>query len=193
MRIVVELLVVLFVGLGLGGVISWQTLRENQGFGAVNVGPWTAWPKAGSAEADPYTDARVAADGDVPLGAAEGISFTAETSGDGQILRRQCAYRLSGKLPSSGFWAVTATGVSGEALLDRTGNPSALTSALASYGSDGSIDIIARSELSSGNWLPVEGSGPFLLNMRLYDTPVTSMSTVIELQMPDITLIGCKT
>ena len=47
-------------------------------FGAVTAGAWTAWPTAGSADADPYSLATLARTGEVPLGAGEGIAFTAE-------------------------------------------------------------------------------------------------------------------
>ena len=57
---------------------------------SLRLGPWQAWPKLGSPEADPYMRAILAHRGDVPLATGEGLGFTA---GTGQ--RRQAArFRL---------------------------------------------------------------------------------------------------
>ena len=48
-------------------------------FGAAHSGPWTSWPTAGSADADPYARAIIARQAATPLGNGEGLSFFAAT------------------------------------------------------------------------------------------------------------------
>ena len=109
MRFLTALICVLVCGVALGGAVTWLSVQDERGFGALRVGQWTAWPDAGSADADPYTDARIAVDGKVPLGAAEGVLFVAKHDGAGETLRRECDYRINGRLPAARYWTPERT------------------------------------------------------------------------------------
>lgn len=74
--------------LALGAVLGlasadWAT-SGGYPFGGVQVGAWTAWPRAGAANADPYTRAVNARRGEIPLAVGEGLLLTAavDDSGD---------------------------------------------------------------------------------------------------------------
>ncbi len=54
------------------------------------------------------------------------------------------------------------------------------------YETDGSVQVTVGPSASPGNWLPVEGSGNFVLVMTLYDTPAASSSGLVDLVMPRI-------
>ena len=54
-----------FVGLG----ATYLALTRGAAFGAVPIGAWTAWPKTGTADADPYARAAIARTGELPIGA----------------------------------------------------------------------------------------------------------------------------
>ena len=69
-------------------------------------GAWTAWPHAGSPDADPYSIAMLARTGEVPLGAGEGIAFTAEIDSDGAPLSG--ALHLPDRRPDAGGAPVDA-------------------------------------------------------------------------------------
>ena len=69
MRNLINFIIVLAIGLIIGGVSSQMLIRESHGIGAIQVGPWSAWPFVGGEEVDPYTVARATADGTIPLGA----------------------------------------------------------------------------------------------------------------------------
>ena len=73
---------VLAFGLGLGS--AWLTVRSPSPIDAISIGPWQAWPRAGTDEADPYSRARAARTGEVPLGSGEGLSLLARTDSSGQ-------------------------------------------------------------------------------------------------------------
>ena len=60
----------LAVAFGLGILSSIYALRATVGFGAIALGPWTAFPAAQTVDADPYAKAHRARDGRLLLGGA---------------------------------------------------------------------------------------------------------------------------
>ena len=64
-------LLALAIAIGLGGGSVWYALDAQSGGGAIRIGPWTAFPDIGTAEADPYSQARVARQGALALGRAD--------------------------------------------------------------------------------------------------------------------------
>jgi hypothetical protein len=192
MRLFIGGLAILIIGLGLGSFLSWVSVRDNQGFGALRVGPWLAWPYAGSAQADPYTTAKVAAEGNVPLGAAEGVVFIAETDTQNQPLQRQCRYRLNGKLPQARLWTLTAQDPKGAVVADRLGRPSVLVSSDVVWFEPRTLAVNIGEIHETGNWLAVDGTGPLQLVMRLYDSPVTSGAGISNIVLPEIRRVQCR-
>lgn len=191
MRSFLELVVVVFIGLGVGGSLSWYSIQTNQGFGALKIGQWTAWPLAGSLEADPYTTAKVAAEGEVPLGAAEGLAFHAREDENGQLLRRECQYQLIGKTPPARFWTLAAHSEDGEMLSERPSENKSLLSPEILRNADGSFALQVGPKLASGNWLRLTGTGPYQLILRMYDSPITSTSGIVDPEMPSINRLEC--
>lgn len=191
MRAFTELFAILIIGLTLGGALSWMSIQSNHGFGTLKVGQWTAWPLSGSSDADPYTKAKVAADGDVPLGAAEGLAFHATLDQRGDPLRLDCQYSLQGQTPPARFWTLSAHNIDGHVLATREGAASNIISRALLRNAKGEFIIQAGPKLAAGNWLETTGTGPFQLILRLYDSPVTTSGGGGEAVMPTISLIGC--
>lgn len=191
MRAFAELFSILFIGLFVGGCLAWLSVQNNHGFGTLTIGQWTAWPLAGSQRADPYSKAKVAADGDVPLGAAEGLAFHARTDERGNPLERNCQYRIEGHTPTARLWTLAAHDLNEQVLYNPDGLPSSLVSRSLLRDQDGSFVVSAGPVFASGNWLEVQGSGKFQLIMRLYDTPITSTGQVSDAKMPVLSLQDC--
>jgi hypothetical protein len=191
MRILVHLIIVLVIGLLVGGLTSQYSIRASHGLGAINVGPWSAWPFVGGAEIDPYTAARATADGTLPLGAAEGLAFEATRDGGGSELNRKCQYVLKGNTPTAKLWTIAAYTDQGELISGPEGSQTALMSRNIVRFPDSSFLINLSDEPTSGNWMPLSGDGSFRLILRLYDTPITSSSGLIDPSMPSIKLLGC--
>ena len=191
MRSFIELSVVVFFGLTLGGLLAWFSIQNSNGFAALKVGQWTAWPLEGSINADPYSKAKVAADGKVPLGAAEGLALHAKTDRRGDGLLRNCQYRIDGQTPPARFWTLSAHELNGDVLRRPSGNPSSIVSRSIVRQSDGSFDLQLGPKFAPQNWLKTSGEGRFELILRLYDTPLTSTSGIVDTKMPAITLLGC--
>lgn len=174
---------------GLGG--TWLAVDAGAGFGAVRVGPWTAYPRNGSVDADPYSRAVVARSGVMPLGLGEGLTFTARRDSAGQPLIGTCAYQVAGFVPPTRYWTIAAETPSG-ALIANPAGRHGFTSGEIVRGPDGSFAISVAPTARAGNWLPVPARERFDLVLRLYDTPISGTSTVIDTaRMPTITRLGC--
>lgn len=157
------------VALVIGFGLSWYALSDGRFFGAIDVGPWTAWRDAGSPTPDPYTRAFVSRNGALQLGASEGLQFIATTDSDGQRLDRGCRYRIDGTTPVATFWTLVPTALDG-APIARPGGPAAFHSARIARAADGSMLLYVGKTLSPYNWLEIVGDGPFALALTLYDT-----------------------
>src|SRR3990170_4069258 len=96
------------VALGIGFGLSWYALSDGRLFGALQVGPWAAWPEAGAPAPDPYTKAHLSRTGALQLGQSEGLQFIASTDSDGRPLLRNCRYRIDGATPVATFWTLVA-------------------------------------------------------------------------------------
>lgn len=193
MRSFVNIITVLVIGFALGGLSASFMIQRAYGVGAINIGPWSAWPFVGGAEVDPYTDARATSDGTIPLGAAEGLSFEATEDSNGSGLRQECRYILSGQTSTARLWTLSAYDTKGELVYDSGELKSAFFSGDVFRFPNGSFVINLSNVPQSGNWLPLGLSGNFRLVLRLYDTPVTSSAGLVEPIMPRIERRDCDT
>lgn len=146
----------------------------------------------GGSAVDPYTGAKVVADGSLPLGAAEGLAFEAVMDEDGTLLRLECSYRLEGITPPAKLWTLVAYAPDGAAVTPSPGGNSAKYSGNLMRFPDASFIINISRSPKAGNWISIQGNGNFKLVLRLYDTPVTSSSGLIEPVMPKILRTGCE-
>ena len=190
MRFLLNLALMLAVALALGFGLSWYALTDGRLFGAAQIGPWTAWTRAGSPNPDPYTRAYLARNGALQLGQSEGVQFVATTDSDGGPLNRACRYRIDGLTPTATFWTLVPTTPNGAAIA-RSDGPAGFESNRISRASDGSIQLYLGKSLSPLNWLEIGGDGPFWLVLTLYDTTVFSGAGTDRDIMPSIIRQGC--
>lgn len=184
-------LLTLTIAIGGGTASLWYALKVQDGAGAVTVGNWIAFPDIGTPNADPYSQARVARQGLLSLGRAEGLAFVAERDAAGALLRRGCAYRIEGSTPPARFWTLHAADRAGRAVRGGDGRASALHSLELLRQSDNSVAIAVGSQPAPGNWLAVSGSGAMRLVLTLYDTPVAGSTGIAEIQLPRVLGAGC--
>lgn len=189
---IITILSALLIGLSVGGTSAWYLIRNNHGVGAINAGVWTAWPFAGGADTDPYTMARAARDGTIPLGVTEGLAFEADEDSRGRPLNLSCDYRIAGLTPPARLWTLAIYRPGGELIRDRDGKVAATHSGKLLRFADGSFRIQISSRPRPGNWLPVAGTGRFYFVLRVYDTPVTSTSGLATPRMPEIVREDCR-
>ena len=181
----------LALGAGLGlGTAHWAT-SGSYPFGSVRAGAWTAWPRVGSRDTDPYARAVMARNGEIPLAVGEGLALTANADDQGQALDGRCTYRIGPDMPPARHWTVTAYDGAGQLVASQAGR-SGVTSTEVLRESGGGFQIVASSEAQPGNWLPLPASGRASLMLRLYDTPVSAGSASLEPRLlPRIERLDC--
>ncbi len=191
MRLLIDLAIGVFIAVALGFATAWYAVDRGFLFGAVSIGPWEAWPRAGSPDADPYSIARLARTGEVPLGAGEGLAFTATSDQEGLPLSGACSYRIDGQTPAARMWTLTAYDRDGR-LMANAARRTGFHSREILRRQDGSFVVIASSRVHPGNWLPISADGPFSLVFRLYDTPLTTGGEASDTAMPRIVREECR-
>lgn len=190
MRLVIDLAIAVAIALAVGVSSAWIAIDRGRLFGAVVVGDWVAWPQEGSVNADPYSLAMLARTGEVPLGAGEGLSFTADRDSDGNALSGQCTYDVVGETPAARMWTLTAYDATGRLMANVSRRPGFHSREIL-RDANGSFRIVVSPTVSPGNWLPIAPVDGFNLVLRLYDTPLTTGSQIANLLMPAIRKVSC--
>src|SRR5438093_13658788 len=101
-----------------------MTATRGTDLGTLTIGVWTARPKTGTAEVDPYSRASIARSGELPVGTGDGIAFTATTDDRTKPLDGRCDVLVSGVTPAARFWTLTLYDPNGHLLansLQRSG------------------------------------------------------------------------
>ncbi len=191
MRLIFISLIALAIATAVGLGLTWTTSTQGLSFGAVTIGPWTAWPRTGTAEIDPYARAAVARSGELPIGSGDGVAFVARSDDNGRPLDGRCDVTISGITPPARFWTLT--------LYDMQGN--LVSNSLQRYGftsqeivrsADGAFEIRVAARSRAGNWLPTGGLDRYQLMMRFYDTPIgVSTRSQKDTPMPAMVTAGC--
>ena len=191
MRLVLGIFFAFLVAAALGLGMTWLTLSKGVAFGGVSIGAWTAYPKIGTAEIDPYGRATLARTGLLPVGSGDGIAFVARGDDRGRAFDGRCDVTVSGTTPPARFWTLTLYDPEGR-LVANSVNRYGFTSQELVRRSDGSLDIVIAPRARSGNWLPTGGVERYVLIMRFYDTPVgVATRTGRESPMPSIAQGAC--
>ncbi|MBC7579896.1 DUF1214 domain-containing protein [Tardiphaga sp.] len=184
---VLALVIATIVGLGL----TWTTATRGTDLGTLTIGAWTARPRTGTSEIDPYARAAIARSGELPVGTGDGVGFTATTDDRKKALDGRCDIVVSGVTPPARFWTLTLYDTRGRLVpnaLQRYG----FTSQEIVRGADGAFEVRIASRARAGNWLPTGALERYVLMLRLYDTPVgVATRTQRDAPMPAITTVGC--
>jgi hypothetical protein len=190
-RLVFGIFFAFMVAAALGLGLTWLTLSKGVAFGGVSIGAWTAYPKIGTIEIDPYARATLARTGLLPVGSGDGIAFIARVDDRGRPFDGRCDVTVHGTTPPARFWTLTLYDPDGR-LVANSVNRYGFTSQEIVRRSDGSFDIVIAPRARSGNWLPTGGVERYLLIMRFYDTPIgVATRTGRESPMPTIAQGAC--
>ena len=191
MRLLFGTLFTLLVAAAVGLGATYFALTRGAAFGALSIGSWTAWPKTGTADADPYARAAIARNGTLPVAVGDGVSFSATTDDAGRPLDGRCDVEIDGVTPAARFWTLTLYGVNGE-LVANSVRRYGFTSEEIVRRSDGSFAVTVGPRASSGNWLPTGGIERSQLALRFYDTAVgVATKAGREVPMPSIVTRSC--
>lgn len=181
------LAVAAIVGLGM----TYYALTRGAAFGALSIESWTAFPKIGTVEADPYARASISRTGRLPTALGDGVSFTLQTDDNGKPLDGRCNVVLEGITPTARYWTLTLYNAGGD-LIANSVNRYGFTSEEIVRRADGHFEIIVAPRANPGNWLPTAGIERYQLVLRLYDTAVgVSTKAGREVPMPSVTTRSC--
>ena len=181
------LAVATLVGLGM----TYFALTRGAAFGALPIDSWTAWPKTGTVEADPYARASIARTGRLPVALGDGVSFTVQADDNGKPLDGRCEVVLAGITPAARYWTLTLYNPNGD-LAANSINRYGFTSEEIVRRADGNFEIVAAPRANPGNWLPTGGVERYQLVLRLYDTAVgVSTKAGREVPMPAVSTRSC--
>ncbi len=179
----------LALALGLGS--AWGVLRSAEAFGAA-AGPWHVSLLAGSADADPYTRARVALGGLLALNREETMYYVARTDSDGRRLRSRCTYRLTGTPPAARWWSVTAY-AEDFFLFPNAERRWSVNGGNAPRDAAGRFGLVTAPERPATEglpWLPTPGDRGLLFTLRVYHPEASLAAAPHRLDPPRIERIG---
>jgi hypothetical protein len=190
-RLTLITLLALLIAAAVGIGATWMTTTRGTELGTLTIGAWTARPRTGTTDVDPYSRATITRNGELPIGTGDGVAFTATRDDRNKALDGRCDVVVSGVTPAARFWTLT--------LFDRKGHLIAnslqrygFTSEEIVRGSDGGFEIRIASRSRAGNWLPTGGIERYELMLRLYDTPVgVATRTKRDAPMPAVATVGC--
>lgn len=192
MRLIFITLLALLLATVVGIGATWMTATRGTDFGTLTIGAWTARPRTGTADIDPYSRASIARSGELPVGTGDGIAFMATRDDRNRPLDGRCDVVVSGVTPAARFWTLTLYDSRGRLVansLQRYG----FTSQEIVRSADGSFDVHVAPRSRAGNWLPTGGIERYSLVLRLYDTPVgVATRTQRDAPMPSIGTVGCS-
>ncbi len=176
--------------IGLGLWTAWLAVRSPAPIDTIEIGAWQAWPNAGTADADPYSRARLARTGEIPLGSGEGLTLLALTDDAGDPLTHSCDYRIVGQTPPARLWTVALEDPDGR-VVDGVDGAAALGSDTLLRATDGSFEITLSAEPQTGNWISTKNAERFRIVVRLYDTTARTGTELTTLSMPRIARDSC--
>ncbi|TYC56469.1 DUF1214 domain-containing protein [Rhodobacterales bacterium] len=193
-RTLASIFLVVMLAALLGISSAYLVIEREQPLNSVTIGPWQAYPKAGTSEADPYSVAIYTRGAVVPLASGEGLALIAREDSAGHDLDPTCVYRISGRTPSARLWTLTALDGRGR-LAETLPGRVHLSSPNLLRDPDGSFEVTAARRPYSGNWLPLAAnagaSDGLRFVLRIYDAPVTTGAALDGVSMPAITRLGC--
>lgn len=179
------------IGVLLGLFVTVVAIERGKGFGAIEAGPWTGWPRKGTLDLDPYTRAILAYSGEMSLSESEGMTFAAHGDSNGAEFDPACDYTLKGEIPPARYWTLTLLSPEGApvaSMADRRG----FTSSEVLRASDGQFEITLSRHARPGNWLPLGSASKFILVLRLYDSePGASSAALDAAHMPELVKGRC--
>jgi len=168
LNFVIFTIIALAVGLG----SAWHMVDRGSALTTLRSGPWTTWYAAGAPDADPYTKARVARSGQLPVVSTTAMEFLAYADGEGEPLTSACHYQISVPEVPALWWSLALYDTSGKPI-ENEAERHAFNSNTVIPDTDGTVQIALASTPRAGYWLPSGRDRDLLLVFRVfrpYDT-----------------------
>ena len=191
MRLLVGALLCFAIAAAVGVGSTWLAVSRGVTIEGLTVGAWTARPKIGTTEIDPYARAEIERRGELQLALGDGVAFVAQTDDTDRPLDGRCDVTIRGVTPQARFFTLTLYDPNGK-LVGNIINRFGFTSQELIRQSDGSFEVAVGPRARPGNWLPTGGVDHYVLALRLYDTPVgLATRSGRDTPMPTVAQKGC--
>lgn len=163
--------VITFAGIALlgGFASSWFMIDRGSMLNTHRAGSWTQWTEAGRPAADPYSRARFARQGSLPLNASAFSRFEATTDHDGRRLHSSCEYVLEGRIADGRWWSIAVYDERGRLIANPAERHGFDSSTLARVP-DGRYAIVLSRDVRPGNWLPTAAAGRMALLIEVQES-----------------------
>lgn len=181
---------VIAAGLLAGAASGWYTLRHGMVQGETYSG-WSGSKVTGSADADPWTRARVAVGGLLALNKSQAIYFSRNTDDSGARLREDCRYRVSGGAMPAHWWSITVYAADNYLPLN---DDDALSFDQTEAQPDGKSDwtgVLSPQRPESGAWASTRKAGDYDITLRLYLPSQQAQQDYATIPMPKVTKLDC--
>jgi hypothetical protein len=190
--ILIKYLSAVCFGILLGLSITFVVVERGKGFGAIEAGPWTGWPRAGTSDIDPYTRAILTYSGEMPLSESDAITFVANGDSNGAGFDPSCDYVMKGEIPSARYWTLALLSPVGAPIANQAGRQG-FTSSEVLRTSEGKFEITISRHARPGNWLPLGDASKFILVLRLYDSELSAaVGAIVAANMPVLVRGHCE-
>ncbi len=166
-------------GLALGLWATRAALTGALPIAVDSLGQWRMEARAGAADADPYTRARIERSGEIALGLGEGLRLTTRVDSQGRALDSSCVYKLGPQAPTARYWTLEAIDGAGYPFENADGRY-VLRSTEILRNADGGFAIWISEAPHAGNWLALAPRVRFGLTMRLYDPALSDAAVGFE-------------
>ncbi|MEM6484963.1 MAG: DUF1214 domain-containing protein [Pseudomonadota bacterium] len=156
-------------------------------------GTWLYSDKIGVAASSAIQRARVAIGGPLGLSAQEAVYFVATKDANGETLRSQCTYRLTGQPIDTRWWSLTLYDSATQHYVPNEVNRSSWNSVSVPRSASGEWVInIAPTEQAS-TWLPTqeEPDKSFELMLRVYNPSEATRMLLPNIDLPIVERLSC--
>lgn len=183
----------LFVGIALLGGIgtTWYFIEMGSRLTTVRAGPWVSWPATATPDADPYTRARAARRGGLPISGNVVRVFEARTDDAGQRLHSSCDYFIEGRGLEQGWWSIAVYDDDGR-LIPNPADRYGFNSSTTARSADGSFLIALARDARPGNWLPTGGAGRLTVVMALHEAQESLDLAEPGAGLPVLRKVACR-
>ena len=191
-HLIVNLLAIVVLGIGGGLGSAWYMVEAGSRLTTRSFGPWTTWIAAGRPDADPYTRARTARNGLLPIASTLELSFYAKTDSDGDQLQSACDYAVTVEGLEGAWWDLAAFDRRG-GVIPNGADRFTFSSDTAMREPDGRAVIVLARDARPGNWLPV-GAGKVTLALTVQDAVLAAAVYAAGpiKPLPTIRKLGCR-
>jgi hypothetical protein len=186
---------ILFAGIALLGGLgtSWYMVENGSRFTTVRAGPWVSWKHAAAPDADPYTRARAARHGGLPLGGNVARTFEARTDEAGERLHSGCDYVIEGRLLDESWWTIAVYDEHGR-LIPNPAERYGYNASTIARAADNSFLITLARDARPGNWLPAGQGVRLVLVLTLLEGSSADLTEQgrLRLALPTIQKVSCR-